>query len=398
MKIGQCNKLITAMLLLLSVACTSGKDGGGDKHTEPLPTPTNTPNAASADNGPSSPTPNPSLPADFKEGDNSANSLSFDTAVTQEQMAAMEAEAAKYSGASEDALREYLASKASEVSDSVQKSKNMKFASMIVTAKLKVSDDKKSFKVVLKVIDVPTKEKFLAFAGTSQPAKDPKSGKTYLPRKIELKAFDKDGKEFKNQNGTLECADQKFTTMFDCQTKLATINLNGATAKIIMRSSGADQAAHFSDSKCITKQCDELYELFTNSAYQVKSANRLKSVTFESFEIINGRSAFNILMLTYGNEVMKMEGNLEALDESSRGTLDTRLNMQLGSDELKDPVTKQSRKTRLNSELFSSFLRDNDGKGNIIVKVRMAMDKEAGDRDVFEINFSRNINSIRVLN
>lgn len=392
---------IVASLLLFSAACTKSKDSNGNS----TPTPpavadgisqpiARTISHPTADNTPLTP--------EQKEGDNSANTLSFDGPISQEQLDAIAKEAAKFSSAAEDSLREFLINKSADETDFTKKAKNLKFAGVIFTAKLKVSEDKNSFKVVLKIMDsTPNKDKYLSFVGTSKQVKDAKSNKMYLPRKFALQAFDKEGKEFKNQSGTLECVDAKYTRIFDCQTKVATINLNGATAKIIFRTSAMNTIAKFADSKCIAKACDDLYDLFYNSEYEVKSARRIKSAVMETFEVINGRSAFNILIVSYDDEVIKMEGNLPAAEFSEKSEdkvdLDTPLNMKLTSEEMRDPVNKKLRKTRLNTQMHSTYLQSNDGRGSIKIKVRMAMEKDANDLDVFDLNFSRILNPIKVL-
>lgn len=417
--------ILAASFAVAASACTASKDskGGANPNSKTDP---------SVDRSrPAGPTPNPTNPTaptapteEDKKADNSGNEIKFDGPMKDEEKAALLDWASRYTGAADDELRSYLTTKFEDESNLENYAKALRFSNSIITAKLKVGSDQKSFKVVLKIKDprkqetvkkddkTPTKteeaktaaanipEKYLSFSGKigdSVPVSE-KSKKVSSNQKIYLRAFAKDGKEFKNQSGTLECVDATVTKMLDCQTKVASINLNGALARIIFRTSDMNLNVNFKE-KCLTETCDKLYEMFQNTQYTTSSNNRIKSRSLESFEVIQGRSAFTLLVLSFENEILKVEGELSNPEHSrfSANGMDELMNQNLTSEELKDPQTQALRKTTFNKFIKSVRMVGNEGNGNLNFVARSVIDKDSADLNLIEISLSRILQPIRAM-
>jgi hypothetical protein len=403
--------------VLLLIACDPNKESRSNGDSAPkkeAPA-----NPAADRNRIAQPIGNPSPVTDEeKKADNSANEIKFDGPMPEEERLSLLDWSQRYTGAAEDDLRSYLITRFEEETNIETHARSLRFANSIITAKIKVSDDKKSFKVVLKIKDPRVKqekssttiqnptgkdkvpEKYLSFTGRigDTVSISEKNRKTSSQRKIYLRAFDRQGKEFKNQFGTLECVDSQSNLMLSCQSKVATISLNGAVAKIIFRSSDVNLAVDFKN-QCLSQDCEKVYELFRNTEYSVKSNNRIRSRVLESFEVIHGRSAFTFLMLTFENEILKIEGELSnPLHARFKDTeMEELMNQKLTAEELKDPQTQVLRKIKMNTFLKSIRLVKNEGNGVIQLIGRSALDKEAADLNLVELSISRVLNPIRTL-
>ena len=385
-------KIIAILALCLMAACGSSKsssgDGGKRVSDQELPDA-----RTQTTNGSTTSTTVPDVKEEPIPEENTGSGINFSENISEQEVANMLNEARRYSGTASDGLREYVTDKVEQEANGVQRAKNLKFASSIVTAKLKKSPKGKYVLLQVKIVETgkekeKDRERTITYSGVLSTQK--------RSNKIELSSRDKDGKTLKEQKGSLICLDEGRPQMMDCQTKVAEITLNKAVARIILRKSPIEINADFGSTKCRTQECEDVYALFydygSEKQGKVAAAFDPKQTYMETFEVIQGRSAFNILIVSRGGEAMKMEGPLA--NPELYPQLDTELNRRLTQDELVDSATQKLRKTKMNESLNDVRLQANDGQGNLLIKVRMKV-LENGSRDMFDLTVSRNLKQVR---
>jgi len=193
--------------------------------------------------------------------------------------------------------------------------------------------------------------------------------------------------------------DGKNLRMMDCQTKVAQVYSNKAYMQIILRKATARIHGDFPFVKCRTQECENVYGLLKNTEDGIKDSNSILSSTMETFEVIQGKSAFNAIVISRGDskgsELLKFAGPLA--NPEFYPELDTELNRNLTGDERVSPVTKTIYKTNMNDSLNDVRIQRNDGQGKLVIKVRMKVNPENGTRDMFNIELTRQLNPIRAL-
>ncbi len=384
--------IVTALAVcLLMSACGSSKSSNGGGAS---PTTTTTLPVSKAPELPPVVDPNVSAADreknDTDEQDNSGSGTVIN-APTKEEIETMQNEASRYTGSSDDGLRELLLSKIDQETDQIQKAKNLKFAFNIISAYLKPTPKGSKIQLILRMVDTSKDQKIgskkITYSGLLSSQKK--------SNRIELQSRDKDGKIIEKQKGALICLDENRPRMIDCQTKLAKVYLDKAEVQIILRRGVVYTHGEFGNRQCVTEACETMYGLLRNTQDEVKDGNSILQSSMETFEIIQGRSGFNILIISRDNEILKFAGSLPG-NEKYDETRD-QLTQKLSSDERIDPVTKKLRKTKLNDSLGYIRLQSNDEKGQLKVKVSMPFIEkdEVVTRDEFDLIFTRELRPLR---
>ncbi len=424
---AQPTKQILAMLLcLMAVACGSSKDDHPNHSTEPpkevtKPTiPVQAPpadpfaanrsrddnSATQSDSGqPGRPGPSASVTEREKEKDreknkhgvepqeNTATGTQFNEPVTDQEAANIQNENRRYSGSVNDGLREYLTSQMEQVTDPVQRARNMRFAFSIIDAKLRPVENSKRLQLKIKILQMgkekeSDRERVLTFSGSL--------GLQKKSNRLELISATKgkDGKSVvqKSQKATLICMDANRPKMLACQTKVARVILNNAYAQIILRTATVRTQAEFPNRACYTQECEDAYGIFKYTMDGVQNSSSLKSSVMETAEVIQGKSIFNILLVTNGGEALKFAGPLS--NPEFYPTTNTPLDTELSSDERVDSSTNMILKSNIAKTFRDVRLRRNDGNSTLLIDVLMKV-LENGERDNFQMVMTREIAPIR---
>jgi len=390
-------------LCLAAAACTSSKSSNSGSGS-PTTTTTMPPNAdAQPVSGPATDRSKGATAATEKEEtanevqSNTGSEMNFDAPATEQEIASLANVGLEYSGTAPDGLRDYLIARADQETDGVQRVRNLRFATSIITVKQKLTPKATRVQIVVRMLDPgkgPGSEKEVTFSGTLSSQKQ--------GNKIALTSKGKDGKILKTQSGTLICMDASRPRMAFCQTRVAQLELNKAIVQVIMRKSTFDLHADFTNNtQCQTSECEEFYALFKNTADNVQGVATIQTQTMETFEVIQGRSAFNVMITTKSldakkaGEILKFEGPL-ANPKYYAKKLDTPLQRDLTADEMQDPATKTYYQTKMNAYLSAVHLKANDGYGNLLILAQMPV-LDNNHRDEFNLQISRDIKPILAL-
>lgn len=380
---------------LMAAACGSSKSGGSPSTpTTTLPQQTDIDEEGGNTRGRGTPTQTPSK-EDVEPQINTGSGTQFDENITQPEMDALIALSKDYSGSADDSLRELLISRADREADSYQRARNLRFANSIITVREKLlkptsktaqAQRPTRIQVIVRML-LGGKEQELNLSGSLASQKK--------GNKIALVSKGKDNELLKNLYGELICMDESRPQMANCETKIAHIYLNKAYAQVILRKSDFHLHGNFKN-VCMTADCENVYGLLKNSEDGLKSGNSVSSKSMETFEIIQGRSAFNIVIYTFEREVVKMLGNLPhpKFNDNKENPLDTKLDTTVTEDESKGGQYK----TKMNASLSDVRLQHNEGDGNLRIHVRMKiLSKADRTRDSFDLEVSRTVKPIRAL-
>jgi hypothetical protein len=380
-------------LCLMMAACGSSKSSSGGAGpvttttlpvtgTPPLP-PANESDAAAAERE----------RTDKDEQDNSGSTTVINSP-TQQEIETMQKYATQFSGSSEDGIRDLLVSRIDNETDQVQRAKNLKFANSIITAELKTTPKASKIQLVLKIVDRSKDQKIgsksLTYSGSLRSQKK--------SNRIDLQGKDKSGKSIEKLNGFIHCLDETRPRMLECQTMVAQVYLDKAMVQIILRKANAYVHGDFYNGQCKTDECEKVYGLLRNTQDGVKDGNSILNSTMETFEVIQGRSAFKVLITSREGEILKFEGPLDD-PEMFNSSMDTALNRKLTQNEMLDPVSKKPLKTKMNQSLGDVRIQNNDGKGTLKIKVRMPLIEkhDSISRDEFDLVFTRELRPLRAL-
>ena len=319
----------------------------------------------------------PITPAQALSGDGSGSAgtqtVSQDV-TTAEEIEKMLNEANRLSGAGDDYLRILLQSKQELVTDQNQKGANLKFANSIQAASMKVNFDAKGDAVVkITTLDTNSNSSDLLFSGT-----------------LDAQGIAILNPTSKTVTGTLKCMDVPSANGRTCETAIVEIkNLakKSATAQLIFRRTDVDLKAIFPNRNCKEQSCEDMYTLFRETEVGINDVKALKRAKLASFEVIQGKSAFHLVMQTKGNEVIAMGGPL--LVESSNVIADRTLNLE----DTLDLGTLQNYHSNLHQSLTDVRIVGNNGLGKIRLQIKMKSGQPVL-QDSFQLEIKRVLKDI----
>ncbi len=391
---------VLVLAVCLSVACGKSKDGGSISKAPAVPKKTNTTVSKAPEASPAkadaqqNPEVNRGLKtADKKEtsqapaanvgaADHSAGNSGEAKKIEAKEKAnkktselsleEMLAEANRYSGAAEDSLRDLLTYKQMQ-SDDKKKLRNVKLAHSIREARMTQDVSTGQMKIRLQLED----------GGKSKTVE--LSGKRTTLGTVEMES------DVKSVKATLTCMDQAANLQSECETSVAEISSKGAVAQIIFRHTALALNAIFPNQSCLSAECEELYNFFRYTERKISDKNTLKSAVMDSSEVILGRSAFAVTVVSNDEQVMKMAAPLA--NPMLWPTLNTPVDRTLTTEDWIDPDTREIRKNRMNESLNDVRLISNDGHGRLNLVVNMKM-REDGRRDTFQLRLERMVKPI----
>jgi hypothetical protein len=290
-----------------------------------------------------------------------------------------EFDGARYSGAGPDNLREYLTVVQDEDNSisSSQRALNLKFARSIKKASLRLNTQTGQAQMILSLTSLKGKETEIAVTGAAR------AGQSNFTLSSKTKGL----------SGKLMCLDALSDQGQTCQTSLGEVKYNNARVQVIFRHTAVEMQFDFARHNCLTKECSEIYDMSRYSERKIIDSNTLKLAVMDTFEVVQGKSEFRLLVVTNENEVMKFAGPLANPDLYP--VLDTPVDRSLTAEDLRDPKTHEPRRSRLNEALNDVRITTNDGLGNLNLLVKMKL-LDDGARDMFQIYLKRKVRDIQI--
>lgn len=301
----------------------------------------------------------------------------------------LQASADRYTGSADDYLRNLLLTKEDRES-AAQKTKDLETAASVRSASLKVdfrsSTGGGTGRVALNlVVSQGGVDRSLQLNGAIN------NGRTRLASRQGNVAV----------KGEIICMDADATT---CQTALADLvvgSKNTAKLRIIFRHTDVHLNAKFPNRNCVTQECEDIYTMFSESAaYEtgaMTSPDRLiiNRAKMDSFEVINGRSGFRVVLNTIGNEVIAFGGPLYTHDLMTSAAVNVPADRTINMDDQINLQTGVNYKTRLNNTLKDIRIVDNDGLGTISLNVTTEGQQQGTLQDQFQLTIERIAHPLR---
>lgn len=288
---------------------------------------------------------------------------------SDEQIQNMLADAQKYSGSSADYLRPFLVKTQTEVKDEQQRIRNLKLANSIRTASLKV-DHNGTGAVDLSILLADQREAIHLggdFDVTRETKVQGRLGKLVM-------------------SGKLKCMDEVSADGATCENVVASINMQKSNVKIILRRTNIELKAAFPNANCKTKECEDMYKLFRQTELNVTDLNTVQSAKLETFEVIQGRSGFRLIVINKAKEVITAAGAL--LNPEKFQVTNLIADLSVNADDIMDLLKMNSYNTNMQSTLNDVRVTGNNGQGKITLQVNMKM-LDNGTQDQFQIEAKR---------
>jgi hypothetical protein len=191
--------------------------------------------------------------------------------------------------------------------------------------------------------------------------------------------------------GTLRCMEAE-PTANKCSVFHVTLKLKQASgeavAEALLRSSEADVRVKLPSSIASGGNAEILAQIFSNSESRKSSGSKIETIRLQSFAVVNGRSEFQIRMLTSDNEYLYFKGPLLASFGDAPFTMPL-----ISQPELQDPANAkwaQSSSNRLAKMVINSQLVANDGRGSVKVLMTVKNKKsKSAKTSEFQMTFTR---------
>jgi hypothetical protein len=278
-----------------------------------------------------------------------------------------------YTGSADDGLRELLKNNQKKQTDGKQKSLDLRLAATLKKATLQQD------------LFLGLNKISLSFLLNGKKTQVDLLAKRNGDRRSSLASNDS---QF---SGTLSCLDRVMNEGQVCETSVADINSEGARVQIIFRESAVRVTAQFASEACLTYECERFKTLLGSGDQQASDQGAFKSAVMKSTEVISGKSAFEIRLLTHDDQVMKLAGSL--ISTGFLNGFNNLMDRSLTAADKVDRVTEQVRKTDYNDDLNEVRLQRNDGRGNLEMKVQLDAHMD-GMEESFELRFERVIQSL----
>lgn len=295
----------------------------------------------------------------------------------------MKAEADRYSGTASDYLRNLLIMKADSVSREEQ-SRDLQVAAKVKSASLDMDARNPGRAIITLTVADGRNSRELQLSGNLT------NGRGRMAPTKSINAV----------KGEIICMDQNQLT---CETAIADLivndHKNSARLRIIFRNTAMHLNAKFPNKNCSTQGCQDIYTLFSrtddyDTGYGVRDAMVMKRDSrMETFEVINGRTGFRLVMHTVAGQVIAFGGPLfnQKLMQSSSTNLVADRNLTT-RDQL--DYDGANYRTNLNNELTDIRIVDNDGIGNVLVSITTE-GREGSLQDSMQLEIRRQSKDLR---
>lgn len=186
--------------------------------------------------------------------------------------------------------------------------------------------------------------------------------------------------------GTLRCMD------YDggCDTSLVKIKLGGSAADVVFRTTNAD--LYFSlpapERSSGNPEFERVQNMALNTIRRIYSDdNRAKSARMNSWEVVNGRSGFNVSIKTFENEVLAFAGPLLV---PRSGTAVNVVLAKIGKDseDSLELLSRQNSSLKMANTMGDARLVANNSLGQLRLSLKMRK-RSSYSQDQMEVTFMR---------
>ncbi|MFM6930042.1 MAG: hypothetical protein ACKOX6_16340 [Bdellovibrio sp.] len=195
--------------------------------------------------------------------------------------------------------------------------------------------------------------------------------------------------------GTLRCMD------YDggCETALAKIKIGSSTVDVVFRTTNAD--LYFSLPAAGRSSGNPEFERVQNMALNTirriySDDNRAKTAKMNSWEVVNGRSGFNVSIKTFENELLAFAGPL-LIPRSGTAVNVVLAKIGKDSEDALDLLSRQNSSLKLANTMGDARLVANNSLGQVRVSLKMRKRSNYA-QDQMEVTFMRRIKPLVELN
>lgn len=193
-------------------------------------------------------------------------------------------------------------------------------------------------------------------------------------------------------SGQMQCLDLDLNDK-TCSNILLSLDLkkgsNVSSLKILVRDSMADLHFDLAESSG-NPDFENMRDFLINSALDRETKNKIKQINMQAFEVMNGRSGFDLQMLGHNNEFLGFRGEL--LSPQAGSSLN--IPVSITAPRLLSDVSGENQlKLNLSNVIKNARLVMNDGNGK--VKLRMSARSRANyAADIFTVTFTRKTKAV----
>lgn len=321
------------------------------------------------------------LPEDYKAND--AKNVER-TGLSKRLTGGTTAEGLNYTSSSTDELLNFLRARNQKVNHDTRRL-NLEAAASIVSAKMTIDKTTKDTAVTLKIQE-GSDVKVYNLAGYAAEG-DYASALTNV-----IEANGEISTGGRPVEGTIKCLDMDG----GCETTFVRLKIGqsptSAIANVVFRNSKADVYFELPGQYSNNPEYALIRELVHSSVKKLDNDSRIKSVTMNSWEVVNGRSGVALTIKARNGELLGFAGPLLAPETGSR------VNVKLSriakeDDDMLDLISLNSAKLNYANTIGEARMVANNGLGQVKVLVKMRQ-RGSHAQDQFLITFMRTIKPI----
>ncbi|XGC80676.1 hypothetical protein ACES2L_15225 [Bdellovibrio bacteriovorus] len=320
------------------------------------------------------------LPEDYKAND----AKNVERNLSKRLTGGTTAEGLNYTSSSTDELLNFLRARNQKVNHDTRRL-NLEAAASIVSAKMTIDKSTKDTAVTLKIQE-GNEVKVYNLAGYLAEG-DYASALTNV-----IQANGEISTGARPVEGTIKCLDMDG----GCETTFARLKIGqspaSAIANVVFRNSKADVYFELPGEYSNNPEYALIRELVHSSVKKLDNDSRIKSVTMNSWEVVNGRSGVALTIKARNGELLGFAGPLLAPETG------TRVNVKLSriakeDDDTLDLISLNSAKLNYANTIGEARMVANNGLGQVKVLVKMRQ-RGSHAQDQFLITFMRTIKPI----
>ncbi|UOF00604.1 hypothetical protein [Bdellovibrio reynosensis] len=294
------------------------------------------------------------------------------------------AEGLNYTSTSTDELLNFLRARNQKVNHDTRRL-NLEAAASIVSAKMTVDKATRDTAVTLKIQE-GSEVKVYNLAGYLAEDEYASALTTVISANGEIATG------IRPVDGTIKCLDMDG----GCETTFARLKIgqspNSAIANIVFRNSKADVHFDLPGEYSNNPEYLVIRELVHSSIKRLNHDNTIKSVTMNSWEVVNGRSGVALTIKARNGELLGFAGPLLAPETG------TRVNVKLSriakeDDDSLDLISLNSAKLNYANSVGEARMVANNGLGQVKILVKMRQ-RGSHAQDQFLVTFMRTIKPI----
>lgn len=311
-------------------------------------------------------------PKPLKEDSNSGYDPSNPSQIDEERFTkrytgAKDSSGLLYTGSAPDSLLTFLRMRSEGKNiDSETKARNTKAAMSVLSARIDRTSDE--FNIVLELSEAGSSKNYVLTGARSQ------------NRVTVLEVTQKTGTQ--KIEASIKCMDANR----GCETSMLKLLIGEpgtrSVVRILFRDSLADVFANLPGKRSANPEYESMRSFWINSILNIETDEKMKEIRFKAFEVVNGRSGFEVQIWGHNGELMIYSGPLLAPE------VGTKIDIQAESG---DAWVNSS--SNLANSVGSARIINNNGLGQI--KLDLTMRPRGGyDQDAFKLTIMRLVRPI----